>query len=473
MNIGSWSLIIVMEYKTIVGMEIHVELKTNSKMFCGCKNDPFHAENPNIHICPVCLGLPGGIPVPNKKAIEWTIMLGLAVGCEIQLFSKFDRKNYFYPDLAKGYQISQYDQPFCRNGRITFQVKDERTKKTYEKTVRIHRIHLEEDTGKLQHATVDAKKVTLVDFNRSGVPLVEIVTEPDINSGDEAKAFLKALHQIIKYLNISDADMDKGSMRLEPNISIVPESSFKTTHDGFIEQTCLPNYKVEVKNINSFNFVKKAIEFETKRHQEILERNEIPVQETRGWNEDKGLTFSQRRKEDADDYRYFPDPDIPPIRFTQKQIEEMKKAIPELPNAKKVRFMKNFGLLEQEAYLLTDVSEMASYFESVVELGKIQKLSPKVIANWIINKKVNSENIEPKQLVEAILKATTVEDIPEEEIITAITKVLSEQPKAVTDYNSGKTGVVMFLLGMTIKELKGKGDKGKIQQLLTALLTGK
>lgn len=459
-----------MEYKTIVGMEIHVELKTDSKMFCGCKNDPFHAPKPNMYTCPVCLGMPGGLPVANRKAIEWTIMLGLAVHCDIQLFSKFDRKNYFYPDLAKGYQISQYDQPFARNGRVTFQVKDEKTKQTYDKTVRIHRIHLEEDTGKLQHATVDGKKVTLVDFNRSGVPLVEIVTEPDINSGEEAKAFLKALHQIIRYIDISDANMDKGTMRLEPNISLLPVSSFKTQEQGFIDQTCLPNYKVEVKNINSFNFVKKAIEFEEKRHKDLLERQEIPIQETRGWNEDKGITFSQRRKEDADDYRYFPDPDIPPIVFTKDQIEILRQQLPELPKNKYDRFVKEFKLTDQEAYILSEEKETAQYFESVVLEGEKVKLPAQVIGKWIINKKVDGINTNPKELVKTIISATTIIDVPEEDITKAVMKVLQAQQKAVADYKAGKTGVIMFLLGMTIKELKGQGDKGKIQQVLTTAL---
>lgn len=464
-------------YTTIVGLEIHVELKTQSKMFCGCKNDPFHAPKPNMYTCPVCLGLPGGLPVPNKKAIEWTILLGLAVGSTIQLHSKFDRKNYFYPDLAKGYQISQYDQPFCRGGHITFPVKEEQSKKTYEKTVRIHRIHLEEDTGKLQHATVEgnsstpdkglreAKKVSLVDFNRSGVPLVEIVTEPDIRSGEEAKAFLKALHQIIRYLDISDCDMDKGSMRLEPNISVSEKVGPRS--DLFP----LPPYKVEVKNINSFNFVKKAIEYETERHINLLKKGETPVQETRGWNETKGVTISQRRKEDADDYRYFPDPDIPPILFTQEFVDSMRSNLPELPLAKYMRFVSAYQLNENDAALLVEDKELAVYFELVVDQAKLAQIQPKVIANWIINKKILPKSISPSELVNTIAKATTVEDISEEVIKQAIEKVLQEQSKAVADYKSGKTGVKMFLLGMTIKELQGKGDKGKIQQLLTQSLS--
>lgn len=434
-------------------MEIHVELKTNSKMFCGCKNDPFHAEQPNIYTCPVCLGMPGGLPVPNKKAIEWTIMLAQALGCSIAAVSKFDRKNYFYPDLAKGYQISQYDQPIGTNGKLG--------------NIRIRRVHLEEDTGKLQHATVDERKVTLVDFNRSGVPLVEIVTEADIRSGEEAKAFLKELHKIVRYLDISDANMEQGSMRLEPNISVKIHNSQLPIHNE-IEDKDLPKYKVEVKNINSFNYVKKAIDFETKRHIDLLEKGEIPIQETRGWNEDKGVTFSQRRKENADDYRYFPDPDIPPIRFSTDQLLQIKNYIPELPLAKAERFIIQYQLNDQQVENLTDTKEMADYFEAVVQAGA--SIKPTVIANWIINKKVSARSVDPNMLVQTILAATQVQDVPEENINKAINKVLSEQPKAVADYKSGKTGVLMFLLGMTIKELKGKGDKVKIQEILTSAL---
>lgn len=442
-------------YTTIVGMEIHVELKTNSKMFCGCKNDPFHASEPNIYTCPVCLGMPGGLPVPNKQAIEWTIMLAQALGCQIAEVSKFDRKNYFYPDLAKGYQISQYDQPIGRNGKLG--------------KIRIRRVHLEEDTGKLQHATVDGRKITLVDFNRSGVPLVEIVTEADIRSGEEAKIFLKELHKIIRYLNISDANMEQGSMRLEPNISVCQKSKLKSQNsEEYILDEDLPKYKVEVKNINSFNYVKKAIDFETKRHIELLEKGEIPVQETRGWNEDKGITFSQRRKENADDYRYFPDPDIPPLRIHNDQLSMINKQIPELPLQKAERFSKDYGLNEQQIENLTDSKEMADYLESVVRIDRSVKAT--VIANWIINKKVQPGSIDPKVLVQTIAAATQVQELPEEDINKAIEKVLSEQAKAVADYKSGKTGVFMFLLGMTIKELKGKGDKGKIQEMLTSAL---
>jgi aspartyl-tRNA(Asn)/glutamyl-tRNA(Gln) amidotransferase subunit B len=435
-------------YEPVVGMEIHVELKTKSKMFCGCVNDPFGAAKPNIYTCPVCLAMPGGLPVANKKAIEWTIKLGLALGSEIPLFSKFDRKHYFYPDLPKGYQISQYDQPLVVGGLVRLPLGN----------VRIHRVHLEEDTARNQHKTVNGKKVTLVDFNRGGVPLVEIVTEPDIKSGEQARQFLKKLHQIVRYLDISDADMEKGSMRLEPNISVRK-----------VGESHLPNYKVEVKNINSFAFVKKAIEFEMNRHIEFLEKGQNPPQETRGWNEDKGITFAQRTKENAADYRYFPDPDIPPLVWTREYIQGLEKTLPELPDTKKERFIKSFGLSEYDAELLTDSIERASYFESCVQLAP-EAVSPKMIANWIINKKADA-NMSPEAFVGVVAKASIVEEVADDVIQKAVDEVLAANPKAVADFKSGKIPVKMFLFGTILKSLGGKGDKGKVMSVLEKALT--
>lgn len=433
------------EYTTIVGMEIHVELATASKMFCGCINDPFGATVPNMYTCPTCLGMPGALPVPNAKAIEWTIKLGLALGCKIQLYSKFDRKHYFYPDLAKGYQISQYDLPFCKNGMVKTTLGD----------VRINRVHLEEDTGKLQHATVDGHKVTLVDFNRSGVPLVEIVTEPDIHSGVHAKVFLKKLHQIIRYLGISGADMEKGSMRLEPNIS-VRESDKKE----------LPNYKVEVKNINSFNFVKKAIDFETKRHIELLKLGKTPTQETRGYVEATSSTISQRSKEEAQDYRYFPDPDIPPIRLTKDHVETIRLSLPELPDEKTTRFVQEYGLREQEAEHIAEVKTTADYFESCVSLAQGTEdstiITPTAIARRIINQQGNSE-VSPKQLIDELIHNQKEKQIDPNLVTGAIQTVLHAQTKALDDYKKGKTTVLMFLIGMVKRELKGKGDASFIE----------
>ena len=467
-------------YVPIIGLEIHVELKTKSKMFCGCKNDPFHAPKPNMYTCPVCLGLPGALPVANKKAIEWTIKLGLALGCEIPLFSKFDRKNYFYPDLPKGYQISQYDQPLAVNGFLVIPsvveesnlsvsgVRDPSTRRftpsvgmTNKKRIRITRVHLEEDTGKLLHATVQGKKISLIDFNRSGVPLFEIVTEPDIHSSEEAKAFLKKLHQIVRYLDISDAEMEKGSMRLEPNISV---SGRRLAVSG--KRIELPNYKVEVKNINSFNFVKKAIDFEVNRHIELLDRGETPIQETRGWDEKKGVTYSQRIKEEAHDYRYFPDPDLPPMRWEKSQITNLKSQIPELPDEKIIRFVNTYQLPEVDAIRLTENKELADYFEKCIkyQVSSIKKneVSAKDTANWLLNKKIHIVKISPEELIKQIAQAKRKVTVDPGLLQQVLQEVLLQNSKAVADYKAGKTGVLMFLVGQCMKELKGKADAQEI-----------
>ncbi|MBI2616984.1 Asp-tRNA(Asn)/Glu-tRNA(Gln) amidotransferase subunit GatB [Candidatus Gottesmanbacteria bacterium] len=439
-------------YEPIIGLEIHVELKTLSKMFCGCSSDYF-GHDPNTHCCPVCLGLPGALPVPNKKAIEWCVMLGMALGCKIPLFSKFDRKNYFYPDLPKGYQISQYDKPLAINGKLSFSYKDDKTGKIEKRVVRIHRVHLEEDTGKLLHAKVNAKDCTLIDFNRSGVPLVEIVTEPDIRSSIEARGFLKKLYQVIRYIGISDADMEKGSMRLEPNIS-----------ERKIGEGDLPKYKVEVKNINSFKFAKKAIDYEVKRHTEILEKGQVPKQETRGWDEKKGVTFSQRSKEEAHDYRYFPEPDIPPIRWTEKYLQSLKESLPELPGEKIARFMKEYGLSEYDSAILTDEVAVANYFENSIKMGK--DIQPKTIANWMINKKVTIEKVLPGEFINQIAKTLKKPAMDEKEVVDIIKQTISENEKAVQDYKSGKENALMFLLGQLMRKTSGRIDAETAKKLL-------
>jgi len=297
-----------MSYEPVIGLEIHLELKVRSKMFCRCRADYF-GKKPNSLTCPVCLGLPGALPYPNKKAIEWTVLLGLALGCEIPLEAKFDRKNYFYPDLPKGYQISQYFMPFCRRGHLTV-----KTANCKQKVVRINRVHLEEDTGKLLHTDFEGQNLTLIDFNRAGVPLVEIVSEPDLDSIEEMIEYAKKIRQLVKGLEISDADMEKGQMRFELNISLRRSGNQK-----------LPSYRVEVKNINSFKFLEKAAKYEIRRQTEIWEAGKKPLQETRGFAEKRQVTFSQRGKEEAKDYRYFPEPDIPPIRWKKSQIESLRK----------------------------------------------------------------------------------------------------------------------------------------------------
>ena len=349
-------------YKPIIGLEIHVELKTKSKMFCQCDANYFGKE-PNTNTCPVCLGLPGALPVPNKKAIEWCVLIGRALNCRIPSVSKFDRKHYFYPDLPKGYQISQYDEPIAVNGFL----------EVGRKKFGITRVHQEEDTGKLIHSGGD----TLVDFNRSGVPLVEIVTEPNFDNAEDVKEFLEELHTIVRYLGVSDADMEKGSMRMEPNISLQK-----------VGEKRLPGYKVEVKNINSFRFVKQAIEYELDRQKELLERGEIPLQETRGFDEKKVITYSQRSKEEAQDYRYFPEPDIPPMEFTKEYIDSIK--VPELPQQRMNRFVE-MGVKEQDAFVLTrEVKGSLEFEKQVLHFGK--QFSQK-IANIMINTKIEKSDV--------------------------------------------------------------------------------
>lgn len=447
-------------YQTIIGLEVHVELKTKSKMFCGCSADYFGHE-PNSHVCPVCLGLPGALPVPNKIAIEWCIMIGLALNCEIPSSSKFDRKNYFYPDLPKGYQISQYDQPFCVNGSM---------KLSNGKKIRIRRVHMEEDTAKLMHEFGNQKSkiknqndegYSLIDFNRSGVPLAEIVSEPDFESAEEVVEYLKKLQQIVRYLGVSNADMEKGEMRLEPNVSLREISNVKSQ---------ISNYKVEVKNINSFRFVERAINYEIERQKKILEAGKTPIQETRGWDENKQITVSQRTKEEAHDYRYFPEPDIPPIRFSQYQISNIKSQISELPVAKFERFQKEYGLSDYDTAILTKDKITADYFEEAVKVGKDHKISPKQIANAIINKKTDIDKTLPAALIAFIKTSSKTVAIDEKELDKIIKKVLEQNKKAVEDYKKGKKNALMYLLGQVMQrypqKIDAKGLREKLEKML-------
>ncbi len=438
------------QYTPIIGLEVHAELKTNSKMFCGCKNDPFGAEKPNIYTCPVCLGMPGALPVPNQKAIEWTIKTGLALNCQINLFSKFDRKNYFYPDLAKGYQISQYDIPFCHDGAI----------QTDQGQVKIRRIHLEEDTGKLLHDKIKKEPVSLVDFNRSGVPLIEIVTEPDIKNGSQAKDYGRKLRQVLRYLDVADCRMAEGGMRLEANISLQTAG-----------QTELPDYKVEIKNINSFRFLEQAIDYEIERQTKILDAGKIPSQETRGWNSDKEETFPQRTKETAEDYRYFPDPDIPPIELTQKQVEELRAEIPELPSFKIERWMQTYQLDPTNADLLTANKNQANWAEAIFKLAQQQEIRPNEVAKDIVNKKIDVDlKDEPQSVLDRYQKLHETAEIAQDELETAIQQVLTNNPDAVRKYHEGKTQILGFLMGQVMQEFKQKLDPQQVRRELQQAL---
>ncbi len=414
------------DWQLVLGFEIHCELSTNSKMFCGCPADHF-GKSPNTQTCPVCLGLPGALPVPNARAVEWCIKLGLALNCQINLFSKFDRKNYFYPDLPKGYQISQYDLPFCHSGFVTL---------SSGKKIRITRVHMEEDTAKLQHGEVSGQKATLIDFNRSGVPLVEIVTEPDFSDTEEATEFLKEVQLIIRTLGISSADMEKGSMRLEANISVRKAGD-----------TQLPKFKVEVKNVNSFRFVRKAIEYEQKRQSAVLESGQVPVQETRGFDEAKGITFSQRIKENANDYRYFPEPDIPPLQFTADTISLWKSQLPQLPDAARAELVAA-GVTSAKAALLVSDPQKLRVLRELVSMGSEVALAGDLVLN------APSDISADAQKVIAWSKSKQAIEINDEALAKAIASVLAQNSKSVADYKAGKEAALFYLVGQT-KRLVG------------------
>lgn len=435
-----------MKSTPIIGLEVHIELETESKMFCSCIASHF-GKKPNTQVCPVCLGLPGALPAPNKKAIEWTILLGLALNCQILPASKFDRKNYFYPDLPKGYQISQYEMPLTRNGKWQM---------ANSKWFRIRRVHLEEDTGKLIHEAGS----TLIDFNRSGVPLLEIVTEPDISSALEAKEFLEKLQQIVRYLGISQADMEKGQMRCEPTVNL------EIKKDGKIFYTPL----VEIKNINSFRFVQKAIEFEIKRQIQEFEKTEIVKKPgnktTRGWSETLGETVSQRVKEEAADYRYFPEPDLPPMRLRDEDIKILREKLPELPDKKLTRFIKQYEVSGYQAKILIETKKTADFYEEATAAGKKHKISPKEIANMIINKKIDIKKVSPVELAKRLTREKLEPVIAATELELVISKVLKANQKAVDDYKKGRVAVLEFLVGQVMKESQGKANPDLCRKLL-------
>ncbi len=468
-------------FKTTIGLEIHVQLKTKSKMFCGCDNKAETAE-PNTLVCPVCLGLPGVLPVANRQAIEWTLKTGMALNAKIAEKSKFDRKHYFYPDLPKGYQISQYDLPFAIGGYLEIRDKKEEIRR-----INLTRIHLEEDAGKLIH-TADA---TLIDLNRAGTPLMEIVTEPEISSPQEAKAFMQELRLILRYLSVSDANMEKGHLRCDANISI---AKIQNPNDKF--QMGIP---VEIKNMNSFKMVERALLFEEKRQRQLLENGKEVVKETRGWDDSKGETYSQRSKEEAHDYRYFPEPDIPPFETAEFNLEKIKTEIPELPDKKRKRYVESFSLSLQDSEVLVLDKHTAEYFEKITE-----KISPKLAANWIINELKPSPHltgeggqITPEKMIELlqllekgeisgkmakdilaqmlvsgknaneIIKEKGLGQVSDEgEILQIIDEVLKENLKSVEDFKKGKKEALGFLVGQVMKKTQGKANPQIVNKLL-------
>lgn len=425
-----------LNYEPIIGLEVHVELNTERKMFCGCANRPFGSE-PNTLTCPTCLGLPGSLPVPNKEAIKSCLTLGLALGCRINPDAYFERKNYFYPDLPKGYQISQYQKPFCQEGLL----------KVADRKIRINRVHLEEDTGKLTHVGNGRGGHTLVNFNRSGVPLVEIVTEPDFNSIDSVVDYLQELQRIIRYLGVSGADMEKGSMRLEPTINL------KITERERFFYTPL----AEIKNINSFRFVRRALEYEISRQIKDFTENgkekEAGNKITVGFNESKGETYLQREKEEANDYRYFPEPDIPPFDLSPDWIAAIKNNLPELPSGKRERLVKEYSISNYSANIICESRERASYFESLVKAG----FSGIKAANILVNHP-EIYGRSPEDLFSEF-KNKESETVSDESTLTQVVEaVISENPGPVNQWKAGKKEVLGFLIGMAMKKTKGKSD---------------
>ena len=479
-----------MEYKIKIGLEIHAKLNTQSKMFCRCPNTALVDEEPNIRICPICMGMPGVLPKINKKAVEFAIKVGLALNCKISSFTKFDRKNYFYPDLPKGYQISQYDLPIAKDGKLEIN-------SDHPKEIRIRRVHLEEDAGKLIHP--EGKNYSLVDLNRAGTPLLEIVTEPDINSPEEAKVFMQELQKILRYLEVSNADMEKGELRCDANISLQSSKESSET-----------NEKVEIKNVNSFRALEKALSYEIRRQSELLKKKKKIIQETRGWDDVNEITYSMRQKEFAEDYRYFPEPDLPPLTFTQEEIEKIKDQIPELPYQKKKRYIKEFNLAEEDARILTDDQALANYFEAAIKLLKnkkeIKRLASLIVTDLLgllreKNLTISKCRVKPEDLVDLviliekgsisislaksvlekmikeglspveIIEKEGLKQISSEEELEKIAKeVLKENPKPVEDYKKGKKEAIKFLMGKVMQKTKGQANPEKTLKILQNLL---
>lgn len=434
------------KFELVCGVEAHVQLSTASKMFCACRNDPFHALKPNVYTCPTCLGLPGSLPTINRQAVLMTINLGLMMGCQVNLFSKFDRKHYFYPDLPKGYQISQYDQPLCYNGRL----------ETDLGLVKINRIHLEEDTGKLLHKKVKGRDVSLVDFNRSGVPLVEIVAEPVIHSAEEAVAYTRRLKETVLHLGISGCNMERGELRLEANVSLREKGSDK-----------LPNYKVEVKNLNSFNFLDLAINYEIERQRKLLQKGHTPKQETRGWDIESSRTFSQRSKESAVDYQYLPDPDLPPMEFTEKEIEELKSNLPKSLSATRKLWRENYKIETHYIKQLSKNPNLVDWSQQVFQLAEKSKIPPNDIAKALVNKTIRVKlSSKPSQVIKTYQSAVSTVSFDTKELEKVIGQALSENPDVVSKYKQGDTKVLGFLMGQVMRQLPKNSDPHQVRQAL-------
>ncbi len=478
-----------MDYETVIGLEVHAQLLTKSKMFCSCSTDYINAP-PNTHVCPICLGMPGVLPVINKKAVEYTVMTALALSCTIPDYTKFDRKNYCYPDLMKGYQISQYDAPIARQGWLV--IDSNGTKKR----INITRVHLEEDVAKLWHRG----DYSLIDVNRSGVPLMEIVSEPEISSPGEARDYLIKLRAILRYLGVSTGNMEEGSFRCDANISVRPRGSKELLA------------KIEVKNMNSFKAVYQAMEYEAGRQRRVLEEGGALVQETRGWVDEKGTTVSQRSKEYADDYRYFPEPDLPPLVFNRAWIEEIRAKLPELPETKRERFVTQYGLPLYDANILTSSKAMADYFENCLKLMDHNKT--KLVSNWFLgdfsrllnatNTEIENTKIAPEHLAEMLrlvdkgtISGPTAKAVFEEmfysgkrasaivaekklsqisdaaEIREAVKKVIANNTKAVSDYKAGKQQALTFITGQVMKATRGRANPSLTREILIEELGGK
>jgi aspartyl-tRNA(Asn)/glutamyl-tRNA(Gln) amidotransferase subunit B len=474
------------KYEVIIGLEIHVQLKTASKIFCSCSTD--FGALPNSQVCPVCLGLPGVLPVFNQTSLEYAARAALVFNCRIASRSIFARKNYFYPDLPKSYQISQYEEPLSSGGFVNISV-DPAGKI---RKVGITRVHLEEDAGKLLHE--GTKGSTLVDFNRCGVPLIEIVTQPDLRSPREAHIFLDVLKNILLYIGISDCNMEEGSLRCDANISLTPLASRDSGALGV---------KTEIKNMNSFKAVEKALEYEIKRQSKVLEEGARIIQETRLWDENKEITISMRSKEEAHDYRYFPEPDLVPIEMDEKLVARIRAGLPELPEARKARFVKDYKIPLSDAGVLTSSKELADYYEECITLRN----EPKAIANWIMSellRELKEENIvireckvSPEHLVEIIAliekgtisgkmakellpemfqtgrsateiveKKGLVQISDEEALAKIVDKILKENPQVVNDYESGKEKAIGYLVGQVMKETKGSANPQIVNRII-------